>query len=47
MQDASVTEIDRSTGTALLERGEWAGARDAFVASLEAEESPEAHDGVG
>ena len=41
-----MTQIDGSTGTALLERGEWVGARDAFVASLEAEESPEAHDGL-
>jgi DNA-binding CsgD family transcriptional regulator len=41
MQDASVT-----TGTELLQRGEWSAARDAFAGELEVGETPEAHDGL-
>jgi DNA-binding CsgD family transcriptional regulator len=40
MQDAAVTTDE------LLARGDWAGARDAFVDSLRRDESPDAHDGL-
>ncbi len=35
-----------TTGVELLQRGEWAGARDAFAGALEEHETPEAHDGI-
>ncbi len=37
----------RSEGLRLLEEAQWAGARDAFQASLDEEETPDAHDGIG
>ena len=36
-----------SEGLRLLEAAQWVAARDAFQASLDEEESPDAHDGIG
>jgi DNA-binding CsgD family transcriptional regulator len=41
MEDAAVT-----TGVELLQRGDWAGAREAFAGALEEQETPEGHDGL-
>jgi len=38
---------ERSEGLRLLEEAQWAAARDVFQASLEEEETPDAHDGIG
>src|SRR5438093_10772526 len=50
MQDASMTgdggSAERVDGAALLARGDWAGARDAFVGALAHDETPESHDGL-
>lgn len=43
LSDRPVTEA----GQAALARGDWHGAREAFVAVLERQESAEAHDGLG
>ena len=37
----------RSEGLRLLEEAQWAAARDAFQASLDEGETPDAHDGIG
>jgi ATP/maltotriose-dependent transcriptional regulator MalT len=43
----SASQVQIAAGHIAIQTGDWQGAHDAFRAALGAEESPEAHDGLG